>query len=262
MTPGLLSELRRLAHTPFTDADSSAWKTKINEALLRATVDTLAAGYIGIRYGRELVSSNDAILPPASLFGLLSEIRSGPMNGLRIYWDEIPKVSRSIAGEEMSFTSNRVLLGWAFMLPLPWLNLKLEGTPKIGVWSMKANLPFEETPGLFTVVPLEIKNALSLGGEIGLEAQIHAELVRLWYERNAAVRAFGQKLPGAVDSSRTGLDLFIEGPRLGSASSPFNLSFLLFALRESLTMTGSAGGQELPFAHATGYAGGGISFAW
>lgn len=88
-------------------------KHGIEGSLVEDLLATFKTGYAGIRYGYPVVSG-DSLVTKSAMIGILAEIRGGPLEGLRWYWDFAPEVSEKVQDHEMSFSWSRASLGWSF----------------------------------------------------------------------------------------------------------------------------------------------------
>jgi hypothetical protein len=278
-TPVLKRLLLARQKTLLTDSSSKGFskiRQGLETALRFATLDNFASGYAGFRYGREMVDPKTALFPPASVFGLLAEFRSGPAKGLRIYGDIVPREPKSVAGETAYMSWQRLLVGWGFGYSPPWVFTRLEVAPKVGQWTIDSRLPDVDGDGNVTFRKFRSTGALSFGLELSAEVERPQYLVRFWYGRDLSTNALGrQAFPREVTSERKGLDALLKGPRLNVFGSQWHLSYLLFGYYDDLEFTGKGGGSDLnPTASSgsgagkfslqvkTAFAGGGLSLSW
>ena len=229
------------------------------QVVLDSLVDTLAAGYVGFRYGHPMVSGKEFI-SKAQMYGILGQVRSGPLAGLRIYFDLIPEVEEDIGGEKYKYGWNRTTLGWSFGYNLGFVFDRIDFTPKLGVWNIDAELPVSSGSNVFTKVPVKIDYGLAVGGEIGAEMVWSWAMFRLWGSSELGISLTGGS-SSSVTSTRGGLDTWIEGPGIGG---PFHVSFLLFSAYESVTVKKDTTTENIPLelSFSQIYTGAGLSLSW
>ena len=219
-------------------------------------------GYVAARIGIPLTTSN-GILSKANLIGLMSEVRSGPLDGLVWNWDFIPETKETTdKGSKTSLDWSRAVVGWRFFLPFTFFGADgIYSIPKIGALDFSGNFEASsEFADELTVAPFEIKNAISLGLDIGMEWYVSRSLIRLWGGNNFSGLLGDDK--GSVNSLRGGLDFLTNMNFRGSAAS-----FIAFANVEKLdlfqpekTAVNDAKIKDLSF--ATAYVGVGLGLAW
>ncbi len=211
------------------------------DAVLGALIDTLASGYGGIRYGYSL-ASGDPLVSKSTMVSMFTEVRGGPVEGLRWYWDLSPKHEILYRGENLYFGWSRPTFGWSFGMDIPdFIISRIDAVPKIGWMSLEANLGIENKElDTFTTSPFLMKNALSVGIEIGIEEQTDWFLLRLWGASDGAgFFSFLTNVPGAgaVSSIRGGIDTYWELFNLGQI---FDVSLLVFAAGERISLSKNA----------------------
>ncbi len=250
--------------------------------LKSSTLDDVADGYVGLRYGRELVNPATATLPPTNLLGLLAEFRGGWAKGLRVYWDYVPREADHVAGNSLYLSWQRVEIGYGLGVePTNGVTRAIhlrraEVAPKIGVWSVNANLPIVDDTGVVRAEHFDTSNDLGFGYEVSAEFVWPLVFFRPWAGYDRSFAAFGQKLSSSVSATRYGLDAFFKSPGLGFGDAyREHVSFLLFAFQENLTLSGYSngsgtilpladqpGGQPFTLGLSTVYGGGGVSISW
>ncbi len=232
-----------------------------------------AYGYIGVRYGMQLLSS-DALTKQSVILGVLAELRHGPLSGLRLYYDKLPKVEAKIDEHDVSLEWSRLIIGksWDFNLGILFDSFTL--TPKIGQWNLQGVLPaVYDNEGLLTdTSEFSVKNALALAMEVGLEKKSSQFLLRGWYSYDTAINI--KKNSGrSVTSNRVGLDTFIiVGDSFNVFSNPLKVSVLGFYVYESIQLNdpskkAQAGDADADLAiesisYQGGYAGVGLAISW
>jgi hypothetical protein len=242
--------------------------------LRRTLIETISSGYAGIRYGAEIVPG-DRLIEKTRFFGLLTEIRGGPLEGLRYYYDKLPEVKSTEVGVtdapvETSITFARHQLGYSFNFPLGRIVDRLTLAPKIGVWNFHTVVEVQRDVAGRVVATREfdVDNALGLGAELGLEWLSERYTIKLWggYESGIALIKDG----ASVGATRGGIDAFFTaGPRFAIAGVDFRMAFLAFLLAERVSLTDpkakreSAGaGAVENFGYAAAYAGAGAALSW
>lgn len=200
--------------------------------------DTLASGYVGIRYGYP-ITFGDPLISQSTMVSVFAEVRGGPLKGLRWYWDMAPEVSAIVENQELKFGWSRPTLGWSFGMNInsPIVN-RVDVVPKIGVMDFKSRVPLpsidpDETGGTIVGVDFNLKNATSFGGEIGIESATDWFLLRLWGASDIAgiVDTGGD---GTVSSIRGGIDTYWDFVKIGKL---FESSLLVFAVGETITLS-------------------------
>jgi hypothetical protein len=205
--------------------------------------NSVSSGYVGLRVGRELVAAGAAVLPPAMLIGVIGEFRAGLMDGLRIYYDEVPATTDDTSGEAFYLGYSRFVLGFAFDFELPCP--KLLGrclaavSPKAGLWSFESRLPVAAADGTVTPVSYATRRAFSYGYELALESERLSGLTRLWHAADTSLPVVDRLIPSSVTSRRFGIDAFFDGPRLPMLGSGWRWSFLLFSFLDIMDVEGS-----------------------
>jgi hypothetical protein len=236
--------------------------------------DTVASGYVGLRYGAAL-PKGDPLLSKTRFFGLLLEIRGGPLDGLRYYYDKLPEAAAtqpSAAGTpiQTSIGWSRHEIGYSFSFSPGLLADEISLTPKLGIWNFDAVSVIERDSAGNVVATQDFKvgRALSLGVELGATWLSRWYTLRPWvgYDRGIPLIKNGE----SVSSMRGGIDAFLPvGPpfRVGGAS--FKTALLIFALSEKVTLADPAAASAPPteaevetYSYAATYFGGGIALSW
>lgn len=202
-------------------------------------LETASAGYVGLRYGKQIFAGNP-LLRKLTLIGLVTEVRSGPLDGLRFFYDTIPRVDAVQHGVKTSIGWDRVIAGKSFSFqPVDWMK-SVDITPKIGFWNFNSRVLNQNSrPDLSAVVDFDLDFAPSLAIEVGTEWRVESYFARLWYGFDGAGIAtrLGTR---SVSSNRSGLDLIHSFGHqfnlFGAATKP---ALLAFAMYESLAMSGA-----------------------
>lgn len=248
-----------------TDLLESGFDTFTN-----ALLDTAASGYVGLRYGKQILTG-DELLSKTSFVGLLTEVRGGPLSGLRVYYDVLPETSVERDGFETSIGWNRLIFGTSFTYNPGFLVDKLDLTPKLGVWTLNAVLPTEETAAgqVAATSRFEFKRQFGFGVEAGAELSSDWYVVRGWYGFDMAL-SLGKIGGSSVKSSRFGVDAFMTaGPTFEVLGASLKTAILAFMFYESVELekTGksaesTAAGEISGISYDGGYAGLGAAISW
>jgi hypothetical protein len=234
-------------------------------SMLDSLYDTIASGYVGIRYGFPQVK-NHPLFEQMTMVGIFTEVRGGPLAGLRWYWDFAPEVKTEIGGREFSIRWSRAQLGWSFGMELPkqWIFNRIDVTPKIGMLDLDAKIPTALTvdeEGLPPeAVPYHLKNKMNYGLEAGVEYVVPKTLIRIWGSTDGAGLT-GSK--GAVSFLRAGADAYID---LYQFSNNMSSSLLFFFFGEKMTIQadeqqiGDSKIGAITFNQA--FLGTGLTFSW
>jgi hypothetical protein len=226
----------------------------------------LGSAHIGARFGLPLLRGAP-YGSKTTFIGLLAEVRSGALEGLRFNADLWPRVTDVFDGEEGEFAGSRYIVGWSFRFALPWLADSIDFAPAVGLWSFKMDVPVS-LDGKNYLSGFDVKNALSFGVGIGLEWIAEKYLTRLWYNQD-----LGLSLGSAVDSSsvltqRFGFDgmhrisVFKVSDFMMTSSVLGFVGLDMISLERSSTAavtTGPVIGSVTIFQI---YAGGGLSISW
>jgi hypothetical protein len=244
--------------------------------LLNQILDTAASGYVGVRYGREVLLGSGALgklINKTSMFGLLLEIRGGPVKGLRYYYDVLPRTSTSLPGingpVDTTIQFSRHVVGFSWDIKMPFMVDKLTIDPKIGMWSFNATLPVtSDSQGRVAQVgDFNLGRTFSLGLDIGLEELADWYTVREWYGVNTGYSII--KSGAKVTSNRFGVDAyFTGGPDLPIFGVTFKSAILAFFFYESVDLTRNVTAAEngpatiTGVSYKAGYAGLGLALSW
>lgn len=240
------------------------------DLLTNALLDTAASGYIGVRYGKQILAG-DPLLAKTSFFGLLAEIRGGPLGGLRIYYDVMPEAKAEVDGLETKIGWNRLIFGTSLGFSPGFLVDRIDITPKLGMWTLSATLPTEknEKGEAVAVSNFKFKKQFSFGVEAGLEWSSTFYLLRTWYGFDMAL-SLGKLGGSAVKSNRFGLDTFLNtGPRFSVFGADLKTTLLMFVMYESIELSSpsakkgeAVSGEISGITYDGGYAGLGLAISW
>lgn len=224
--------------------------------------DTLASGYVGIRYGFPMLKVQ-SIIAQSSVISAFSDFRGGPLKGFRLMYDFAPEVKQTFIEGDASFSWDRLSLGWSLNFDVGSDPAKrIDIIPRLGVASYKANLPVVNAQtGIRSFAPFVVDKALNYGIEVGAETETAWLLLRGW----GAFDTAGQSENNAkVTSIRGGLDAYWD---LFEISDSFDLTILTFVNGERLSMSAQAD-NTTPGTVATGlrfslaFAGVGLTITW
>lgn len=276
-----LSEVREDALEKLQSADAQGRLSDfINgkiSGVLDQLLDTAASGYVALRYGRQALKG-DEMINKTSIFGLLLEVRGGPLRGLRYYYDKMPKVELSrkivVAGKREDITTSiesaRHVLGFSFDFNPGFLIDKITVDPKLGRWNFNAVLPTEkdENGEIISVRTFDLGNTFSTALEIGAEMLNSWYTLRGWYSIDSGFSLL--KSGGRVTSNRFGLDAyFTAGPSFPIFGIPFKTALLAFFFYEDVSL--KLGDPENPqpgdtaikeVGYGGGFAGAGVGITW
>lgn len=205
---------------------------------------TTASGYSGTRMGYQLLqgsNARDKILNQATMFGLLVEVRAGPLDGFKFYYDAFPQVSsESRTDNDITLNWSRFVIGKSFYLALPSFINKIEITPKIGRYYFAAKLPIEFDASGETVTSQEfnIKNQPSFSVEFGLERAAKGYTTRFWYAIDRAISFLPVVGTSSVAAERFGMDIFLlTGLTFIFSDTDFSTNWLVFSSYENLRIS-------------------------
>lgn len=236
----------------------------------KGLLSTAASGYLGLRYGSQILQG-DPLLKSTHFYGLLSEIRGGPLEGIRLYYDHLFERHADQNGFDTSIFWNRFIVGKSFGLDLKRFIDRIDITPKIGVWNFNATLPAEYNSDseVIDVGRFKLSNALSASLELGLEWSSSWYTIRPWYSLDAA--GFLSVVKSAsVTSNRFGFDTYwTAGPTFKLSKTNFKTAWLAFIIYEAITLADAkqsdVAEEETKINGVTvqsAYAGGGIAVSW
>jgi hypothetical protein len=268
-----LAKIFAAANEKMTEASESGELEKFLNGgynfLTSALLDTAASGYVGLRYGKQVLAG-DELLSKTSFFGLLVEMRGGPLEGLRVYYDKMPKVASVNNGFGTQISWSRLILGKSWGWSPGFLVDRVDLTPKIGIWSLSATLPItfaEDGVSAVGVQTFETDRALGLAIEGGLEWISTWYLLRMWGAFDTALN-FGRIGAAGVTSQRFGVDTYLTaGPEINLFGVPFKTALLGFFLFESIELSqkpdkNNLEDQIVGIGYQGGYAGLGGVLSW
>lgn len=199
---------------------------------------TAASGYVGLRYGRQTLTGNK-LLEGAGMYGLLVEIRSGPLNGLKFYYDKFPGTSYKTGDVATSLEWSRLVLGKSFSFGFPFFINRAEVTPKLGRYFLSSVQPVEFDSGgnILTTQKFEIRNQPSFSVEASAERAAKLYTARLWYAIDRGIPFVPVIGTSAVSAERAGADLFLNsGLKAQFLGNEYALNLLAFGMYENLTI--------------------------
>jgi hypothetical protein len=262
---------------------AGALSLNIFEQIKSLDVD-LPGGYVGVRYGASLIK-DDLLLSQTTFFGLLAQVKAGPLEGFTFYWDYSPKVEAKVVVQSSDPTTeivqssatnfinwSRIVVGYGFDLTIS--DFRFDFTPKIGQWNFQGLVSSSAHPELEPFA-FSLNNSINVGYELGFEFLIPLLSARAWVGQDGAYAVGASQKKASVDSLRGGIDLFYTvgevfsiGPReLGAA-------ILGFAFFDWIEMTNppsdvqidESTGDEVPtvdnLKYISAFVGLGITLSW
>jgi hypothetical protein len=179
----------------------------------RMLFESFTSNYAGLRYGRSFVQG-DSVITDTSLISVLLEMRSGPLSGLRFYYDLTPPAEKEHFGLVEHFEMSRASLGWAweFTPPESWQGLisRVDLQPKIGILSFQSELAVQDSLGQYQLTSFEAKRVLNLNAELGIEKESLWLRNRLWASYSSAQASVVKSNGVSVTSARIGFDTYID----------------------------------------------------
>lgn len=233
---------------PELDASIAAASALLNDAnkegilnkFLSGVKNSFASGYVGVRYGVQVLSGNK-LIKKTKLLGVVAEVPLGPISGIRYYYDKIPKQKQTIDGLETNIEYSRHIIGKAFSMTFSHVIDRLEFTPKIGMWTFNAKLvdSYNDDGTAATVGSFNLNKGLSFSLEAGVEWLSQNYTIRPWYSYDYA-NALNKLTSKKVTASRVGLDSYFRaGPTFKFLGTKMRSAFLVFFMYESIGLSSS-----------------------
>lgn len=197
---------------------------------------TAASGYVGLRYGTQLLKG-DKLLENAAAYGLLLEIGSGPLNGLKFYYDKFPKTTYVSGGSALDMEWSKFVLGKSFAFKTPVFINKIEITPKLGRYYLTSTQPieFDDAGTVTSTQKFEAKDQPSFSLEVSAERIARRYTGRVWFALDRAISFLPVLGTSAVSAERFGADLFVNsGLRFRNFGVDYSLNILGFTSYENL----------------------------
>lgn len=230
----------------FAAADSGLLERLLSEgygSIANLIYATTASGYTGFRLGYQLLkgkNSRDKMLDGAQMYGLLVEVRAGPMEGLKFYYDKFPMVREQSSESQSSHLEwSRFVVGKSFILSLPYFVNKVELTPKIGRIFLASKLPieFDSDGKTVSTQQFEIRNQPSFSIEAAVERAAEFYTARLWYATDQALSFLPVLGSSSISAQRFGVDYFLNsGLTFNLSDSDLTFNVLGFSFYENLTI--------------------------
>ena len=205
-------------------------------SLIEGVMTALSQNLSGIRYGYPLLPPLD-VVGESKMLSLFTEVRAGPLSGLRLYYDTAPKVTdNSPSGEKVYFGWSALEMGWSFNLNLPaWLAPvanRLDVQPRAGLISLDSKMAGSDQFGLQWVADFKLDRATVYGLEVGIERDfLKKSLLRGWSGALYSWSALGLTQTNFL-SVRAGLDLYWDLFNMG----PLKFKGLFFGSMENLSI--------------------------
>jgi len=167
-------------------------------------------GYLSLRYGSSLTSL--PFLRDISIFSLLLSSRQEPLDGFTLRYDLWPKVEGTAELGPQYFESDRVIVGWAFDIPLPLTPYfdRMEFIPFLGRWSMKYVYNDRLSSGEMRSSVFDESNSWTIDGELVLEKIFSNWMLRLWAARALGISFLTAKTGQIIKTTRMGSDLILS----------------------------------------------------
>ncbi|HYX31708.1 MAG TPA: hypothetical protein VE954_01250 [Oligoflexus sp.] len=235
----------------------------------RMLFESFSSNYAGLRYGHSFVQG-ESVITETSLLSLLLEMRSGPLAGLRLYYDLTPRAEKEHNGLVEFFEMSRTSLGWSweFTPPDAWDGLisRIDVQPKIGLLSFQSELAVQDSVGEYQLTAFEARRVLNLNVELGLEKESLWLRNRLWASYSSAKASIVKSNGVSVTSARIGVDAYIDLMK----ERNWDLKALAFGYAERLSLERdpksiAAADSDLAirqFGFNLLYVGGGITVSW
>jgi hypothetical protein len=229
--------------------------------------DSAASGYFGARCGKQFLAG-DALLGNSNFCGGLIEIRGGPLEGLRLYYDKVPRVEAQVDSGPTYFEWSRATAGISLGLYPGVIVDRIDFVPKLGVWDVAALLPVKTQSGT-------LRQEFSIDKRMSFSLEVGAEWIGSWYTIRTWASQDQSLTVGKIDTSgiittRLGLDTYLPtGPTIRLKSTSIKCTMLIFAELDEIKLSAPKGSSsesdrlridEIDF--DSGYAGGGIVIAW
>lgn len=238
-----------------------------------AILDSTAAGYTGIRYGRQTLSVQEELLKDLRLLGVVTEFNGGPLAGFRFYYDQTFGQRLKQSGVDTSVGWSRIILGKSFGYDLGSVVDRIDLTPKVGIWSFKSVLADAASDSANPIgIEFTLDSAPSLAIEAGAEWRRKSFTSRFWYSFDGA-GLLGRVTDRSVTSNRAGVDLMqTTSSEVSFFGLNVNPAIMAFYLIEMVSMTGNgkqfdSTGQttqklNVALNFSSGYAGLGFAIGW
>lgn len=259
------------AQKALSDAVDEGMLSGVFSKLKKGIRATTASGYVGVRYGPQVLSG-DKLLSKTAFFGLIGEVRGGPLEGVRFYYDKLPQATVVQDGFDTSIAWGRFIVGKSFGLKLAKFADRLDLTPKLGVWNFHLKYPikFNADETVSETGTFDLDRALSFALEAGVEWTSSWYILRTWYSFDGAaiISKVGSK---RVTSNRAGLDTYwATGPKFSLFGASFKTMLLGFMTYEHLGITNTSTNETLTegqseitdLAINSGYLGLGLALSW
>jgi hypothetical protein len=201
----------------------------------RMLFESFTSNYAGLRYGRSFVQG-ESVITETALISALLELRSGPLSGLRFYYDLTPRAEKERFGLSEHFEMSRTSLGWAweFTPPESWQGLisRIDLQPKFGILSFQSKLAVQNALGEYQLTSFEARRVLNLNAELGIEKESLWWRSRLWGSYSSAQASLVKSNGVSVTSARFGFDAYVDLMK----EQNWDLKALAFGFAERLSL--------------------------
>lgn len=246
--------------------------------LLDSLLSSTASGYFGFKYGLQVLPPEGELgklLGKTTFISVLVEIRSGPVKGLRYYYDKLPEAKAKIdmpdgSEDEQYIGFSRHIIGYSFGLELNSVIDRVTIDPKLGIWTFNARLPItlNENGDVEKLEDFKLGRTFSLALEAGIESTSDWYVLRAWAGMDTGFSLL--KSGGKVSSYRFGLDAFLTaGPEIPFFGASLKTTWVLFYLFDRLDITTKENveldvGEDAitGVAYDAAYAGAGVAISW
>jgi hypothetical protein len=227
----------------------------------------IPGGFLGIRYGNQFSSGYKPNKNP-QYFGLLFEKRGGFLNGLRYYYDKIPKDKKSLTLSDGSVDYTfldfaRHTIGYSFSFQVHRLLPLLTVDPKVGLWTLNVRLPSrQDSAGAIQAVSeFTVGTTYSAALELGLEKHFSWGTLRGWHGRDIGYSPI--ESGSRIMSSRFGVDCYL--PLITHFWGGLSLRGIGFYFSDTVTIQqgiSSDPRSQRFLGYTTGFGGIGTALAW
>jgi hypothetical protein len=246
--------------------------------LLDTLLSSTASGYVGFKYGVQVLPTAGelgVLLGKTRLISVLAEIRSGPVKGLRYYYDKLPETKAAVTltdgrSDEQYIGFARHILGYSFGLDFDSIIDRVTVDPKLGLWTFNARLPvlLSEDGSVARLENFNLGPTYSVAIEFGLENVSDWYVIRTWAGMDTGFSLV--KTGGKISSYRFGIDAFLTaGPEIPFFGIPLKTTWVLFYVFDHLDIRSQesrelAVGEEIinGLEYDAAYAGAGLALSW
>jgi hypothetical protein len=234
----------------------------------RMLFESFTSNYAGLRYGRSFIQG-ESVITDTALISALLELRSGPLSGLRFYYDLTPRAEKERFGLVEHFEMSRASLGWAWEIipPESWQGLisRIDLQPKFGILSFESKLAVQDSLGDYQLTSFEARRVLNLNAELGIEKESIGWRTRLWGSYSSAQASLVKSNGVSVTSGRIGLDVYMDLMKEENwelKALAFGFSERLLLQKDPKTIADSSDLAIRQFGFNLLFIGGGVTVSW